>query len=107
MIGWLYLAGAVVFEMVGTFSLRAAVGGRKAWYATVALGYIVSFTMLSLTLAQGIPLGVAYGIWSAAGIALTAVLSRLIFKEPLTLLMTCGIVLIIGGVLLVETGGVH
>ena len=52
----------------------------------------------------GTPLGVAYGIWTAAGVALAAVFSRLLFREPLTPLMGAGIVLIACGVLLVELG---
>ena len=52
-------------------------------------------------------LGVAYGIWSAAGVALTAVASRVLFKEPLTLVMILGLGLIMGGVLLIELGAAH
>ena len=49
-------------------------------------------------------LGVAYGIWGALGVALTAVMSALIFDEALTALMGLGIALIIAGVLTVELG---
>ncbi|MBB1020169.1 QacE family quaternary ammonium compound efflux SMR transporter, partial [Dietzia sp. E1] len=52
----------------------------------------------------GLPLGVAYGIWGATGVALTAGLSALIFAEPLTPLMVAGIAVIIAGVLCVELG---
>ncbi|AZG46197.1 DMT family transporter [Gordonia insulae] len=104
---WLYLVGAIAFEVAGTLSLRVASGGRKAWYAAVAIGYVVAFTMLILSLDHGMPLGVAYGIWAAAGVALTAILSRLLFAEPLTWLMGFGIVLIVGGVLLIEMGATH
>ena len=38
------------------------------------------------------------------GVALTATFSTIIFDEPFTFLMTVGIALIIGGVLLVEIG---
>jgi small multidrug resistance pump len=47
---------------------------------------------------------VAYGIWGACGVALTAVLSNLIFKEPLTAIMIAGIIVIIIGVLMIELG---
>ena len=52
----------------------------------------------------GLALGVAYGIWAAAGVALTAVASRFLFAEPLTRRMLAGIGLIVVGVLLVELG---
>ena len=50
-------------------------------------------------------IGVAYGIWTAVGVALTAILSKVLFDEPLTALMVAGITLIIGGVVLLELGG--
>ena len=73
----------------------------------MVVGYVTAFTLLSLTLAQGVPLGVAYGIWAASGVALTAILSKFLFKEPFTWLMGLGIVFIVGGVLLIELGAAH
>ena len=58
-------------------------------------------------LALGLGIGVAYGIWAASGVALTAVASKFLFKEPFTWVMALGIALIIGGVLLVELGAAH
>lgn len=104
MIGWVYLAAAIAIEVAATLGLRVAVAGRKSWFVAVSVGYIVSFTMLAFALDAGVPLGVAYGIWSASGVALTAVLCRVIFKEPLTWLMIAGIALIMAGVIVVEVG---
>jgi small multidrug resistance pump len=101
---WLFLIGAIIFEVAGTLSLRMAVTTKKLWYISVVAGYLLAFALLALTLANGIALGVAYGIWTAAGVALTAVLGRFLFDEPFTWLMGLGIVLIIGGVLLIELG---
>ena len=53
---------------------------------------------------RGMPVGVAYGIWSATGVALTAVLAKILFDEPFTWLMGLGVVAIAGGVLLIEIG---
>jgi small multidrug resistance pump len=103
---WLFLIVAILFEVGGTLSLRMAVDNKR-WYSGVGIGYIVAFTMLSFALAGGMPLGVAYGIWAASGVALTAILSRILFKEPLTWLMSLGIILIVGGVLLIELGAAH
>ncbi|MCP2283131.1 small multidrug resistance pump [Promicromonospora umidemergens] len=104
---WLFLTGAILFEVSATLALRVASTGRKVWFIGVGVGYLVAFTMLVQTLANGMPLGVAYGIWAAAGVALTAVLSKILFGEPLTGLMGLGIILIVGGVLLIETGAAH
>jgi small multidrug resistance pump len=103
---YLLLIGAILFEVSGTISLRLAIDNRR-WYTAVAIGYLVSFSMLGLALAQGMPIGIAYGIWAAAGVALTAILSRFLFNDPLTWLMSFGIILIIGGVLLIELGAPH
>ncbi|WP_333618019.1 DMT family transporter [Dietzia sp.] len=103
----LCLVCAIVAEVSGTVSLRMATTGPKVWWIAVGAGYIVAFTMLSITLAQGMPLGAAYGIWAAAGVAITAILGRMLFSEPLTWVMGVGIVLIMGGVLLIELGAAH
>ena len=89
--------------MVATLSLRASDGFRKkAWIAPIITGYLLSFYLLYVSLGLGMPVGIAYGVWSACGIALVAVIARFLFKEPLTPMMGLGIVLIIGGVLTIE-----
>lgn len=103
----LLLAVAVVAEVAGTLSLRLAAAGQRRWYLAVIVGYLIAFTSLAAALGAGMPLGVAYGIWAAAGVALTALGSRVFFKEPLTRVMVLGIVLIMAGVLLVEVGAGH
>ncbi|GAA4803460.1 hypothetical protein GCM10023220_35900 [Streptomyces ziwulingensis] len=57
-----------------------------------------------MVLRAGLALGVAYGIWGASGVALTAVLATVIFGDPLTAVMGVGIALVIAGVLCVELG---
>ena len=101
---WVFLAGAVVCEVVATLCLRVAANGRRGFYGVVTVGYVLAFALLTLALRGGIGLGVAYGIWTASGVALTAVASRIIFKEPLTRLMMLGIGLIVAGVLVIEIG---
>ncbi|WP_328363031.1 SMR family transporter [Mycobacterium sp. NBC_00419] len=103
---WLTLAGAIVVEVCATLSLRASDGFRnKKWIVPVVAGYLVAFTLLSLTLAQGMPVGIAYGVWSAAGVALVAVVAKAVWGEPLTPVMIGGIVLILAGVLTIELSG--
>ena len=101
---WAFLVVAIVCEVFGTASLRMAALGEKRWYAGVLAGYAVAFTCLSLTLRAGMPLGMAYGVWAAVGVALTALVSRVVFREPFSGLMAGGIALIAGGVLLIELG---
>ena len=105
--GYVLLIAAIVVEVSATLALRVAARGRVLFYAVVLIGYAIAFTLLWASLRQGIPLGVAYGIWAAAGVALTAVASRVLFREPLTPKMIGGIALIVVGVLLVELGATH
>lgn len=96
---WLYLAGAVDLEVSGTLALRAA-NDHPAWIAPVVVGYTLSFVLIPLVLREGMPIGVAYGIWAASGVTLTA----LLFGDALTWVMGLGFAVIVAGVLLVELG---
>ncbi|BBY47553.1 QacE family quaternary ammonium compound efflux SMR transporter [Mycolicibacterium arabiense] len=100
---WLVLVAAIVIEVGATLGLRASDGFRKkAWIAPVVLGYLTSFYLLWLTLSLGVPVGVAYGIWTACGVALVAVVARYLFGDPLTRKMVIGIAFIVAGVLTIE-----
>ena len=90
----------------GHVGLDLLVWSARAGVA-VALGYGLAFAMLLGSLRLGMPLGVAYGVWAAAGVALTAVASRYLFGEPLTRRMIGGIGLIMIGVMLIEFGAGH
>ncbi|MCG8916061.1 SMR family transporter [Actinokineospora sp. PR83] len=100
---WSLLACAIVSEVTGSLSLKAAMG-QPAWYALVAVGYLGAFAALGAALRAGMALGVAYGVWGAMGVALTAGFAALLYGEPLTPVMLLGIACIIGGVVLVEFG---
>lgn len=100
---WPPLVAAIVLEVTATLALRAALD-HSLWYVVVAVGYAGAFVCLSRALRAGLGIGVAYGIWAAAGVALTALLASALFDEQLTALMGLGIVLVMGGVLCVEMG---
>ncbi|RJL32619.1 DMT family transporter [Bailinhaonella thermotolerans] len=100
---WSLLLAAILLEVTATLALRGALD-HAALYAVVAAGYVGSFAVLGLVLRAGMGLGVAYGIWGAAGVTLTALLATVIFGDPLTALMGVGIALVIAGVLCVEIG---
>lgn len=97
----LWLAGAVVAEVLATLSLKAALEA-PVLYAVVVAGYAVAFMSLTKALRRGLGLGIAYGIWGAAGVALTAAASSALFGEELGLTAWAGIGLIACGVVVVE-----
>jgi small multidrug resistance pump len=100
---WYLLLAAILCEVTGSLSLKGALE-EPALYVVVAAGFVAAFAFLTAVLRQGMPIGVAYGVWAALGVALTSVLSAVLYDEPFTGLMAAGIALIMGGVLLVELG---
>ncbi len=105
---WLWLAGAIIAEVIATTSLKLSEGfSRPLPSVVVVVGYVGAFLMLSQSLTRGMNLGVAYGVWAAVGIALVAVIGTLLFGESLTWIQVGGIALIIAGVMALELGGRH
>jgi small multidrug resistance pump len=105
MAAYLLLALAIGAEVTATVSLKLSEGfSRLGPSIVVVLGYGVAFVALSYVLKAGLPIGVAYAIWAAAGVALVAVIGVVFLKEPLNLAMVAGLALVIGGVVLIEVG---
>lgn len=100
---WLLLLATIVSEVTGSLALSAA-QRHPGWYLLTIAGYLGSFWLLALVLRAGMPLGVAYGIWGACGVALTAIGGTVLFGDPLTRTMLGGMALIVAGVLLVQVG---
>lgn len=96
---WIYLAIAIVSEVIATSSLKTAEGFTR-WVPSllVIIGYASSFYFLSLTL-RTIPLGVAYAIWSGVGVALVTLIGWTIYHQSLNIAAIIGITLIISGVI--------
>lgn len=105
---WFWLAGAIVAEVSGTVALRFSEGfTRVVPSIIVVLGYGTAFYALSQALSRGMDLGIAYGVWAAAGVALVALIGAVFLGEGLTWVQLGGIALVIGGVLALELGRAH
>jgi len=57
--------------------------------------------LLSLTL-RTLPLGIAYGVWSGAGVALIALAGYALFGQKLDVPAITGILLIVSGVVVIN-----
>lgn len=99
---WLYLAIAILSEVVATSLLKAADGFTR-WVPSVIViaGYACSFFFLSLTL-RAIPLGIAYAVWSGVGLALVSLVGWVVYKQTLDLPALIGIGLIVAGILVLN-----
>ncbi len=99
---WLYLAIAIVAEVVGTSFLRAAAGFTKPLPSVmVVVGYGLAFFFLSLTLDK-VPVGVAYAIWSGVGVTLIATIGWLFLGQKLDPPTIVGMGLIVAGVVVLN-----
>lgn len=104
---WLFLILAIIVEVLATLCLRLAAHGSRRWYVPVVVGYTSAFSLFSVSLYHGMGLGVAYGIWTAVGVALTAIAAWMLFQEKLSGIMILGFVFIISGVVMLELGTPH
>ena len=99
---WLILFIAIAAEVVATSALKASDGFSRLWPSLlVVASYATAFYCLSLTL-KTIPVGMAYAIWSGAGIVLVSLIAWVFFKQRLDLPAILGMGLIVTGVLVIQ-----
>lgn len=99
---WIYLSVAIASEVIATSALKAAEGFTRLGPSLVVVaGYALAFYFLSLTL-KAIPLGVAYAVWSGAGVALIALIGWAWYGQALDAMAIVGIALIVAGVVLLN-----
>lgn len=103
---WLCLAVAILVEVSASLALKAALES-SGWYAVVVCGYVSAFALLTVCLRLGVAVSVAYSVWGAGGVTLTALASALLFGDNLTWVMGVGMTFILGGVITVEIGSRH
>ena len=101
-IHWLYLAIAIVAEVMGTSFLKATAGFTKPLPSlAVVAGYGLAFFFLSRTL-DAIPVGVAYAVWSGVGVTLVAAIGWLFLGQKLDAAAVGGMGLIVAGVVVLN-----
>ena len=95
---YLYLALAIVAEVIATSCLKMSDGFTRLWPSVITVvGYAVAFYFLSLTL-RTIPTGVANAIWSGVGIVLIAAVAWAFQGQKLDTPAIIGMTLIVSGV---------
>ena len=105
MIYSIYLLIAILTEVAGTTMMKVSQGLTKL-VPTIAMGvlYAISFVFMALALKK-IEVSAAYAIWSGLGTALIAIIGIMAFRESFNLPKLAGIVLVIGGVVLLNLKG--
>ncbi len=99
---WIYLAVAIVAEVIATSALKAS-DGFSQWLPSVVVvvGYGLAFYFLALTL-RSIPVGIAYAIWSGLGIVLVTLIALVLYGQKPDLPAVIGMALIITGVVVMQ-----
>lgn len=89
-------------EVIGTTLMKFSDGFTRLWpsVATIVC-YCTAFYLLSQTLST-IPTGIAYAIWSGAGIVLISLLGWLVSGQKLDFPAIAGMLLICAGVLVIN-----
>lgn len=99
---YLPLAIAIIAEVIATSALKSSAGFTRLWPSVVVvLGYGIAFWCLAITL-KTVPVGVAYAIWSGAGVALVTLIAWLLFDQKLDAAALIGIALIVAGVVVLQ-----
>lgn len=105
---YLYLAGAIVFEVAGTMLLPVSQNFTRLLPSVVLIAaYSASFYFLTFAI-RDIPIAIVYASWAGLGVFLVALLSLMFYDQALPWQAIAGLVLIVSGVVLVNTySGAH
>jgi small multidrug resistance pump len=99
---YLYLALAIITEVIGTSLLKATGEFSKLVPSViVVISYLVSFYFLTLVL-RTIPVGITYAIWAGVGIVLVAIIAAITYKQIPDLPAIIGMGLIVSGVVIIH-----
>jgi len=100
---YIFLSAAIILEVTGTMLLPVSQNFTKI-VPTVALvaAYVSAFYCLTFAL-KTIPIAVVYASWAGLGVFLIAILSKFFFDQSLSWQVILGLILIIIGVILVNT----
>lgn len=104
MIYWIFLALAIVTEVIGTLSMKhASVSGDFTGMAVMYVMIASSYILLAIAVKK-VALGVAYALWEGIGILFITAFSVLWFGESLSPMKIGGLVLLIAGIGLIKSG---
>jgi small multidrug resistance pump len=105
--GYVFLALAIIAEVIATTALKSLDGLNKPLpLLLVVVGYALAFAMLALVM-RSIPVGVAYALWSGLGIVLISLAAWLIYGQRLDTATLLGMALIISGVAVIQLFSTH
>lgn len=103
--GWICLVVAIAFEVVATSLLKATHGFTRLLPSLAsAAGYAAAIVLMSFAVRR-ISVGTAYAIWSGLGTVTIVGIGAVFLHEPVTPVKSLGILLVVGGVLVLNLSG--
>jgi small multidrug resistance pump len=104
---WVLLMAAIGIEVASTAALPRTQSFRDpVWTALVLTGYAVSIWLLAMVI-RNIPVSITYAVWSGLGTAGIAVVGVLFLDERWDLVKAVALLMIIGGVVMLNLHGAH
>lgn len=101
---FMLLAISIVSEVIATVSLKESEAFTVLGPSiVVVICYGIAISLLVVIL-RHLPLGLVYGIWGGIGTAATMIVGVIIWNDPFTPIMGVAVVLIVGGVYLLNKG---
>ena len=99
---YLFLLAAIICEVIGTSFLKKTEQFTKPVPTVIFIVALASsFYLLSFAL-KGIPIGIAYAIWSAFGIILISLIGYFVYKQSLDFPAILGMAFIVIGVVIIN-----
>ena len=96
---WWFLTAAIVFEVIGTTSMKLSKGFTNIPYsALMFICYGIAFIFNTLALKK-LDISVTYAIWCGVGTAIIAFIGMTYFREPVSVQKVASIALIVVGVI--------
>ena len=100
---YLFLIGAIFFEVAGTMLLPVSQNFTKLIPTTcLAVFYLTAFYLLTFV-TNKLPIAIVYATWSGLGIFTITILGYIFFKQTLNWQSILGLFLIVIGVILVNS----
>ena len=100
---WTYLAIAAVIEVIWVASLKASDGFTKLPFVALLLVSMLATSWLLSQATRDLPMGMAYAVWTGAGIVGSLLVGWLVYGETLGAVRMFAVVLIAGGVIILKS----
>lgn len=97
---WAWLFAAGLLEILWATGLKATGGFTRFWPSTFVVATAAASIYFLSRAASGLPIGVAYAVWTGIGAAGTALAGLLFFQEPASfprIFCVAMIILAVGG----------